>query len=51
MLKPITIAMILLGILVVISIVVLFMVAKNVEVLTTDPCKMCIDKGWNCFKF
>ena len=44
-----TIATILLGILVVVSIVVLFLVAKNVEVLQTDPCRLCADRGWSCF--
>ena len=50
MIKPINIALILLAILVVVSIIVLFLVAKNVEVLQTDPCKLCMERGWSCFK-
>jgi hypothetical protein len=49
MLKPINIALILLGALVLVSIIVLFLVAKNIELLQTDPCKMCVERGWSCF--
>ena len=49
--KPLTIAMILLGILVVVSIVCLVLIVQNIEILKVDPCRLCIDKGWNCFKF
>ena len=49
MLKPLTIAMILLGILVIISIVCLVLIVQNIEILKVDPCRLCIDKGWVCF--
>lgn len=34
----------------IIAIVCLILIAKNVEVLSQDPCRICVEqRGWTCF--